>query len=105
MSVFAAAVLPASPRRFSLAERGYSVVVLEQNRIGWGASGRNGRQVIGGFSGEALMAKRLGEVAADPSGISAGVAIPSSPSRWKKYAIDCDFKYGYMDVASAAPYA
>ena len=39
----------------TLAERGYSVVVLEQNRIGWGASGRNGGQVIGGFSGVAGM--------------------------------------------------
>ena len=25
-----------------LAERGYSVVVVEANRVGWGASGRNG---------------------------------------------------------------
>ena len=49
----------------SLAERGYSVVVLEQNRIGWGASGRNGGQMIGGFSGEDLMAKRLGPEAED----------------------------------------
>ena len=29
-----------------LAERGYSVVLLEQHRIGWGASGRSGAQAI-----------------------------------------------------------
>jgi len=35
----------------TLAERGYSVTVLEQNRVGWGASGRNGGQMIGGLPG------------------------------------------------------
>jgi gamma-glutamylputrescine oxidase len=29
-----------------LAERGYSVVLLEQHRVGWGASGRSGAQAI-----------------------------------------------------------
>ena len=32
-----------------LAERGYSVVVLEAERVGWGASGRNGGQVGSGM--------------------------------------------------------
>ena len=32
-----------------LAERGYSVVVLEAARVGWGASGRNGGQVGSGM--------------------------------------------------------
>src|SRR3546814_1020974 len=31
-----------------LAERGYKAIVLEARRIGWGASGRNGRQLSGG---------------------------------------------------------
>jgi len=31
-----------------LAQRGYEVVVLEAHRVGWGASGRNGGQVIPG---------------------------------------------------------
>ena len=83
----------------SLAERGYSVVVLEQNRIGWGASGRNGGQVIGGFSGEALMAKRLGPVAADLIWDIGWRGNTLIAERVEKYAIDCDFKYGYMDVA------
>ena len=33
-----------------LAERGYRVVLLEQNQIGWGASGRSGAQAIFGLA-------------------------------------------------------
>lgn len=33
-----------------LAERGYSVVLLEEHRIGWGASGRSGGQALPGFA-------------------------------------------------------
>ena len=32
-----------------LCERGYKVALVEANRIGWGASGRNGGQIIGGY--------------------------------------------------------
>ena len=35
-------------------ERGFSVVVLEGGRIGWGASGRNGGQMIPGLRKSAL---------------------------------------------------
>ena len=35
----------------TLAEQGYSVALVEGNRIGWGASGRNGGQLINGISG------------------------------------------------------
>lgn len=83
----------------SLVERGYSVVVLEQNRIGWGASGRNGGQVIGGFSGEQLMAKRLGPEVADLLWDIGWRGNTIIAERVEKYAISCDLKYGYMDVA------
>ncbi|NOR19092.1 MAG: FAD-dependent oxidoreductase, partial [Xanthomonadales bacterium] len=33
----------------TLAERGYSVALVEGNRVGWGASGRNGGQLINGI--------------------------------------------------------
>ena len=33
----------------NLADAGYKVVLLEANRIGWGASGRNGGQLIRGI--------------------------------------------------------
>ena len=32
-----------------LCERGYKVALIESNRVGWGASGRNGGQIIGGY--------------------------------------------------------
>lgn len=44
----------------SFAERGKSVVLIEANRVGWGASGRNGGQVLAGWSGEGEFAKQLG---------------------------------------------
>ena len=43
-----------------LAERGYNVHVVESNKIGWGASGRNGGQMIGGISGDHKMSATLG---------------------------------------------
>ena len=33
-----------------LADRGYSVVLLEARQVGWGASGRNGGQAIAGLA-------------------------------------------------------
>ena len=33
-----------------LAERGYNVIVIEGERVGWGASGRNGGQLVNGYS-------------------------------------------------------
>ncbi|KAF0138955.1 MAG: gamma-glutamylputrescine oxidase [Rhodospirillaceae bacterium] len=35
-----------------LAERGYRVVMVEENRIGCGASGHNGGQIVTDFSGD-----------------------------------------------------
>lgn len=83
----------------SLAERGYSVVVLEQHRIGWGASGRNGGQFIGGFSGEQEMLRQLGEEVSDLVWDIGWLGNDIIAQRVAKYAIDCDLKYGYMDVA------
>jgi len=45
-----------------LAERGVSVVLLEAERMGWGASGRNGGFISCGFSQNALtLARKYGE--------------------------------------------
>ena len=45
-----------------LAERGYKVHVLEANKDGWGASGRNGGQMIGGISGESRLSRYLSKI-------------------------------------------
>jgi len=82
-----------------LAERGYDVRVVEANRVGWGASGRNGGQVIGGISGEAKMAAHLG---AEGEGILWEMRWAGNDiirKRVQTYGIECDLKWGYLDVA------
>jgi glycine/D-amino acid oxidase-like deaminating enzyme len=49
----------------TLAERGYSVALVEANRIGWGASGRNGGQLIHGGCGLDKLLKKYGDSIAD----------------------------------------
>ncbi len=87
-----------------LCERGYSVAVLEGQRIGWGASGRNGGQIIGGY-GEALsqgnsrFAKKYGQEAADAVWDMSVECVDIIRERVEKYNIECDLKWGYFDAA------
>ena len=83
----------------TLAERGYQVVVLEQHCIGWGASGRNGGQLIGGLSGESKLLKQYGDDFAEELFKLGYRGHEIIEQRIKKYQIDCDLKYGFMDVA------
>lgn len=83
----------------TLAERGYQVTVMEQNRVGWGASGRNGGQMIGGFTGEDRMLKVLGSEYQDLIFKMGYRGHDIIAERVRKYDIQCDLKYGYMDVA------
>jgi gamma-glutamylputrescine oxidase len=83
----------------TLAERGYSVTVLEQNRVGWGASGRCGGQMIGGLPGEATLEKFWGESRADALFELGYRGHDIIARRVRQYSIDCDLKYGYIDVA------
>src|SRR3569833_1755694 len=44
-----------------LAERGYRVVLLEEHRVGWGASGRSGAQaIVGVASGQHKLGRLIG---------------------------------------------
>ena len=43
-----------------LSELGYKVIIIEANKVGWGASGRNGGEIIGGFSGDDVMLEKYG---------------------------------------------
>ncbi|MEH6589518.1 MAG: FAD-binding oxidoreductase [Halioglobus sp.] len=83
----------------TLAERGYKVAVVEQHKVSWGASGRNGGQLIGGLSGEDTLLKYWGEGIADTLFEIGYRGHSIIADRVAKYSIDCDFKHGYIDVA------
>ena len=84
----------------SLAERGYSVVLLEARRIGWAASGRNGGQVIAGMSGEHRVEQQLGEAGRKLIRDVRYRGHEIIQSRIAKYAIDCDYRPGWMETAA-----
>ncbi len=83
----------------TLAERGYRVVLLEANRIGWGASGRNGGQLIAGVSGEAKVRRRYGEDIADLLWKMRWLGNDIVHDRVAQYGIDCDLRNGYIEAA------
>ncbi len=82
-----------------LAERGYNVHVVEANKVGWGASGRNGGQLISGIPGENNIAKNLGKDVEEVFGELRWAGHEIVRERVNKYSIDCDLKFGYIDVA------
>lgn len=82
-----------------LAERGYNVHVVEANKVGWGASGRNGGQLIGGIAGEEHIANQLGKDVEDIFGELRWAGHEIIRERVKTYGIQCDLKFGYLDVA------
>jgi glycine/D-amino acid oxidase-like deaminating enzyme len=86
----------------SLAERGYKVAVVEANRVGWGASGRNGGQLIGGISGEHRIIRKHGEQISDAVWQMRWRGHEIIRDRVQRYGIQCDLKNGYMDVAIKA---
>lgn len=83
-----------------LIEHGYKVAVVESNRISWGASGRNGGQLIDGFVMDLdKFEKKVGKIGAE---IAYQMGIESRDvvlERIKKHSIDCDLKFGFLDVA------
>jgi gamma-glutamylputrescine oxidase len=84
----------------SLAERGYKVVVLEANCVGWGASGRNGGQMIAGISGEHNIKRQLGEAGAKLLRDIRYRGHDIIEQRVAKYGIACDLKRGWMEAAA-----
>lgn len=76
-----------------LAERGHEVVVLEARRVGWGASGRNGGQIVNGLSADLeLIERRCGALGVEL--VREGAALIRA--RVARYAIACDLKDGSL---------
>lgn len=78
-----------------LCERGYSVVVLEAERIGFGASGRNGGQIVNGYSRDLqTIAGRYGSDKAVKLGAMSLEGGEIIRNRVATYKIDCGLVQG-----------
>lgn len=83
-----------------LAERGYSVVLLEAQRVAWGASGRNGGQVNTGLrKGPSELVAAYGRDWAKRLFDMAEEAKAMVGERIARHAIACDLKPGVMLAA------
>ncbi len=87
-----------------LAERGYSVALLEAERIGWGATGRNGGQVTGSLSGDTALQKHLtprigANAAADFVWGLRWQGHDTIRARVARYGIECDLVHGHLHAA------
>lgn len=84
-----------------LAEKGYSVRLLEGETVGWGASGRNGGQVCQGHNmGHAELTKKMGRAAADALWQSSLESVELVKTLIAEHQINCDLKQGVMHVAA-----
>jgi len=83
-----------------LAEAGYKVVVLEAARVGWGASGRNGGQIVHSYSRDLdVIEARYGTTQASALGAMAFEGAQIIRERVARYAIDCHLKDGGLFAA------
>jgi gamma-glutamylputrescine oxidase len=83
-----------------LAEKGHSVVLLEGARIGWGASGRNGGQIVNGLNASLeTITARYGKATADFVGTLVKEGNDLIRARVAKYGIRCDLKDGAIFAA------
>jgi gamma-glutamylputrescine oxidase len=84
-----------------LAEQGFKVVLLEQERVGWGASGRNGGQVLPGIAkGQAALERLVGRTDARAIWELTLEGVRLLRQRIARYAIECDWVDGHLQVAN-----
>ena len=85
-----------------LRERGLDVVVLEAREIGWGASGRNGGQAIHGLAcGQDIIEAQLGLADARRVWDMSIEALDLLRERIARHAIACDWRDGFLGVATS----
>ncbi len=83
-----------------LAEKGYKVTLVEGAQIGWGASGRNGGQVVNGLNaGLDVIQRRFGDDAARFVGGMVQEGAGVIYRLIEQYGIDCDLKRGNIYAA------
>lgn len=83
-----------------LAEAGFRVVVLEARRVGWGASGRNGGQLVHSYSRDLdVIEARHGVDTARALGSMAFEGAAIIKQRIRHYDIDCHFRPGGLFAA------
>ncbi len=83
-----------------LTDKGYKVAVLEANHIGFGASGRNGGQLIAGLACEqTVIEKNLGFEAAKQVWNMSLEALDLVRERVKRFSIKCDLTDGFLGVS------
>ena len=84
-----------------LAERGLSVALLEARKIGWGASGRNGGQLIRGVGhGVEQFRPVVGDEGVRQLKLMGLEAVEIVRQRVERHGIECDLKWGYCDLAN-----
>ena len=85
-----------------LAQRGYSVVLLEADRVCSGASGRNGGQAIVGYaSGQEPFEHQLGRAQSRLAWDMSLQSLGLIDQRIRDFKIDCDWVKGYLHVADS----
>jgi gamma-glutamylputrescine oxidase len=86
-----------------LARRGLNVVLLEARQVGWGASGRNGGQAIHGLaSDQEVIEQQLGLDDARRVWDMSLEALDLLRERIAEHHIDCDWRDGYLGLATSA---
>ena len=84
-----------------LAERGMSVILLEAHKIGWGASGRNGGQLIRGVGhGLEQFEGIIGKDGVRQMKLMGLQAVEIVRQRVERFNIACDLTWGYCDLAN-----
>jgi gamma-glutamylputrescine oxidase len=83
-----------------LAEGGYSVTVLEAAKVGFGASGRNGGQLVNSYSRDVdVIEERYGDKTAEILGSMIFEGADIIRQRIQHYDIQCDYKPGGIFAA------